>query len=134
EFALGADFAGHAGDLVGEGGELVDHRVDGVLQLGRAHLCTPVARLRRMAGRHRRRHLGDVAHLVGQAVRHRVDVVGEVLPDAGDALDVGASAEFALGADYAGHAGDLVGAGGQPADLRVHDVLELDHLAVDVHV
>ena len=28
ELALGADLAGHAGDLVGEGGELVDHRVD----------------------------------------------------------------------------------------------------------
>ena len=29
--------------------------------------------------------LGDVAHLGGQ-VRHRVDVVGEILPGAGDAL------------------------------------------------
>src|SRR5690606_18158223 len=33
EAALGADLAGDAGDLVGEGGELVDHRVDGRLQL-----------------------------------------------------------------------------------------------------
>ena len=29
ELAFGADFAGDAGDFVGEGGELVDHRVDG---------------------------------------------------------------------------------------------------------
>ena len=36
ELALGADLAGHPGDLVGEGRELVDHRVDGVLQLERA--------------------------------------------------------------------------------------------------
>ena len=33
EDALGADLAGDAGDLVGEGRELVDHRVDRVLQL-----------------------------------------------------------------------------------------------------
>ena len=32
------------------------------------------------------RHLGDVAHLAGQVRRHRVDVVGQVLPRAGDAL------------------------------------------------
>ena len=31
-------------------------------------------------------HLGDVAHLAGQVAGHRVDVVGEVLPGAGDAL------------------------------------------------
>ena len=33
EAALGAHFQGHPGDLVGEPGELVHHRVDGVLQL-----------------------------------------------------------------------------------------------------
>ena len=44
---------------------------------------------------------------------HAVDVVGEVLPGAGDALDVGLAAEPALGADLAGDAGDLVGEGPQ---------------------
>ena len=34
ELAFGADLAGHARDLGGEGAELVHHRVDGVLQLG----------------------------------------------------------------------------------------------------
>ena len=33
ELALGADFARHAGHFGGEGVELIDHRVDGVLQL-----------------------------------------------------------------------------------------------------
>jgi hypothetical protein len=32
EFAFGADFAGHPGDFVGEGGELVDHGVDGAFE------------------------------------------------------------------------------------------------------
>ena len=31
EFAFGADFARDAGDFGGEGVELIDHRVDGVL-------------------------------------------------------------------------------------------------------
>ena len=34
ELALGADLAGDAGYLVGERRELVDHRVDGLLELG----------------------------------------------------------------------------------------------------
>src|SRR5205823_862785 len=33
ELALGADFAGHTGDFGGEGAELIDHRIDGVLEL-----------------------------------------------------------------------------------------------------
>ena len=33
ELAFGADLAGDAGDLVGEAAQLVDHRVDRVLQL-----------------------------------------------------------------------------------------------------
>ena len=32
ELAFGADFAGHAGHFGGERAELIDHRVDGVLQ------------------------------------------------------------------------------------------------------
>ena len=55
--------------------------------------------------------LGDVADLGGQVAGHEVDVVGEVLPGAGDALDLGLAAEPALGADLAGDAGDLVGEG-----------------------
>ena len=57
----------------------------------------------------RRGDLGDVAHLAGQVAGHRVDVVGQVLPGAGDALDLGLAAELALGADLAGDAGHLGG-------------------------
>ena len=50
-------------------------------------------------------HLGDVAHLRGEVAGHRVHVVGEVLPGAGDALDLGLAAELAFGAHLAGDAG-----------------------------
>ena len=54
-----------------------------------------------------RGHLGDVAHLAGEVRGHRVDVVGEVLPGAGDAGHLGLAAELAFGADLARHAASL---------------------------
>ena len=45
--------------------------------------------------------LGDVAHLGGEVAGQEVDVVGEVLPGAGDALHVGLAAQLAFGADLA---------------------------------
>ncbi len=50
-------------------------------------------------------HLGDVAHLAGQVVGHQVDVVGQVLPRAGDALHARLATELAFGTDLARHAG-----------------------------
>ena len=76
--------------------------------------------LRQVALGHRGRHLGDRAHLAGQVGRHRVHRVGEVLPGAGDAAHVGLAAELALGADLAGHPGDLVGERRQLVHHRVH--------------
>src|SRR5213078_1898138 len=66
ELAFGTHLAGHPGDLVGERGQLVDHRVDGVLQL--QDLAAGVHRdlLRQVTPGHRGRHLGDVAYLRGQ--------------------------------------------------------------------
>src|SRR6267154_222388 len=45
----------------------------------------------------RRRHVGDIAHLVGQVVRHEIHVVRQILPRAGDALHFGLAAELAFG-------------------------------------
>src|SRR5581483_605298 len=101
------DLAGDAGDLVGEGAELVDHRVDGVLQLGDLTAGVDGDLLGQVALGHRGGDLGDVAHLAGQVPGQLVDVVGEVLPGAGHAGHVGLAAELAFGADLAGDAGDL---------------------------
>ena len=59
--------------------------------------------LREVAARDRGGHLGDVAHLAGEVRRHRVHVVGEVLPHAGDADHLRLAAELALGADFLRH-------------------------------
>src|SRR5207247_2361755 len=83
---LGADVAGHACPLRGERAELIVERIDRVLQFEDFAADVHGDLLRQVAGRHRGRHVGDVADLGGQVGRHRVDGVGQVLPGAGDAL------------------------------------------------
>ena len=83
QLAFGADLAGHAADLGGEGVELVHHGVDGVLQLQDLALGVGGDLAREVAAGHGGGHLGDVADLGGEVGGHRVDVVGQVLPGAG---------------------------------------------------
>ena len=104
ELAFGADLAGHAGHFRRERPQLIDHRVDGVLQFEELALHIDGDLARQVAVGDGRRHLGDVAHLGGQVAGHAVDGVGEVLPRPGDALHLGLAAELAFGADFAGHA------------------------------
>ena len=119
ELPFGADLAGHAGHLGGERPELVDHGVDGVLELEDLALDVDGDLLRQVAVGDGRGDLGDVAHLAGEVAGHRVDAVGEVLPGAGDALDVGLAAQLSFGADLAGDAGHL---GGERAELVDHRI------------
>jgi hypothetical protein len=75
ELALGADLARDARDLGGEGVELVDHRVDGLLELQHlaAHVDGDLAR--QVAVGDGRGDLGDVADLRREVAGHRVDVL-----------------------------------------------------------
>src|SRR5207245_2765875 len=70
EAAFGADLAGHTGDLRGERRQLVDHRVDGALQLEDLALRVNGDLLRQVTLRHRGRDLRDVADLAGQVGGH----------------------------------------------------------------
>src|SRR5207302_816998 len=111
QIALAADLAGHAGDLGGEGVELVElgSAAGRELEDLTAHINGDL--LGQFAVGHRGGHIVDVAHLAGQVGRHEVDVVGEVLPDAADAAHLRLSAQLALAAHLAGDAGDLGGEG-----------------------
>src|SRR5262249_16981817 len=119
ELAFGADLAGDAGHFAREGIELVDHRVDGVLELEycAAHIYGDFPRP--VAVGARGRHFGDVADLGGEVGRHRVDRVGQVLPGAGDAEHVGLAAEAVFGADLAGDAGHFAREGIEPVDHQI---------------
>src|SRR5690606_34495706 len=63
---------------------------------------------------------------------HEVDVVGQLLPDAGDAADVGLTAQLALHAHVPGHPGHLVGERGELVHHPVDGLLELQDLAPDL--
>ena len=118
ELALDPDLARHARHLGGEAVELIDHRVDGVLQLEELALDVGGDLLAQVAVGHRGGHLGDVAHLAGEVAGHQVDVVGQVLPDAADLDRHGRRlAELALGPDLTGDARDL---GDEPVELIHH--------------
>ena len=132
EFAFGADFAGDAGDFAGEGVELVDHRVDGVFEFENFALHVDGDLAREVAAGHGGGDFGDVADLGGQVAGHGVDGVGQILPGAGDAGYDGLAAEFAVGADFAGDAGDFGGERAQLIDHRVDGFFELKDFAADI--
>ena len=72
---------------------------------------------------HRGRHVGDGTHLVCQVGRELVDVVGQVLPHAGDLCRLRLAAELALDAHLAGDTGHLGGEAVELVDHRVDGVL-----------
>src|SRR6202043_2420967 len=75
---------------------------------------------------------GDVADLIRQVARHRVDRVGEIFPRARDALDDGLAAEPAVGTDLTCYARHLAGERVELVDHRVDRAFELEHLAFDI--
>ena len=63
---------------------------------------------------------------------HEVDVVGQVLPGAGDARHLRLAAELAFGADFAGDARHFRGEGVELVHHRVDGVLQLENFAAHV--
>src|SRR5438309_2295507 len=109
QLPVGAHLASDARHLPGEGAELIDHGVDGVLQLQDLALHVDGDLLRQIAVGDSRGDLRDVAHLRGQVRRHQIHVVGEVLPTAGHSGHFGLGFQLALDADRAGDVDDLLG-------------------------
>src|SRR5207245_1666866 len=84
-----AYLTGDTSHLAGEGVELIDHRVDGVLKFEDFALDVDGDLLGQVAVGDSGGHVGDVTDLRRQVACHPVDVVGQVLPDASDALHLG---------------------------------------------
>ena len=132
ELALGPDLARDGRHLFREDAQRVDHRVDRVREGGDLALRLDRELLVQVAVCDCRHHLRDAAHLRGQVRRHEVDVVGQVLPGAADALDGRLPAQLSFGADLARDARHFVCERAQLVDHRVDRVLELENLALDV--
>ena len=121
EVALALQHVGEPGEVglqpvllgvaLGREPQVVDHRVDVVLELGDLAARLDLDRARQVALGHRGRDLGDGAHLGGEVGGEQVHVAGEVLPRTGGAGHVGLAAEPAFDADLAGHGRHLVGEG-----------------------
>src|SRR5262249_20048783 len=88
--------------------------------------------LRKVAAGDGGRHFGDVTNLPGQIAGHEVDVVGQVLPGAGDARHNGLAAQLAFSTDLARHARHFGVEGIQLVHHRVDAFLELEDFALHV--
>src|SRR5207249_966621 len=122
EFAFGSDFASDARHFGSKCRKLVHHGVDGVLEFKNFALHVDRDLLGQVAAGDGGRHFGDVTNLVGEVVRHEVDVVGEIFPRAGDALHQCLAAKLSFGTDLAGDAGDFGGKCRKLIHHRVHDL------------
>src|SRR5699024_8744484 len=119
ECPLGAHLTGHPGHFVTEGGQLVHHRVDGVLPVEHLALHVDADLLAQITPGHRRGHLSHVAPLLGQPDRHPVDRLGHLTPGTRDPVDPGGTTQLALGTHLTGHPGHFLG---ETAHLLGHAV------------
>src|SRR5207302_837675 len=99
--------------------QLIDHDVDGFLELEDFALDFDCDLLGEVAFLNGGGDLGDIPHLRRQVARHEVHAVGKVLPDAADAAHLRLPAELALGADFVGDTRDFEGEGAQLLNHRV---------------
>ena len=143
EVALALQHAGEArevrlepvllGVAVGGQPQVVDHRVDVVLEVGHFAARLDLDRPREVALRHRGGDLGDRAHLVGQVGGQQVDVAGQVLPRARRARHVGLAAEASFDADLARDRRHLVGEDRERLGHVVDGVGQRRDLALRLH-
>ena len=129
QLPLGADLLRDAGNLRGERPELIDHRVDRVLEL--EHLATHVDGdlLREVAVRDGCRDLRDVPDLIREVPGEDIHVVREVLPGAGHPFYLRLTAELPFGADLLRDARHLAGERAELLDHDVDRVLQLEDLS-----
>ena len=133
ELALDADFPRHAGDLLRENRQRVDHAVDGVGQRRDFALRLYRQLLFEVAVGHGGHHFRDAAHLAGQVPRHGVDAVGQVFPGSRNAPHLGLAAEAAVRADLACHPRHFRAKRAQLVHHGVDGVLQFQNLALHVH-
>src|SRR5205085_4225923 len=126
ELPFRTDLAGDAGHFRREAVQLIDHDVDRVFEGEDLALHVHGDLLGKVAPRHGGGHVGDVADLAGEVRGHQVDVVGQILPGAGDSAHLRLAAKLTLGADLPRHARHLGGEGVELIDHGVDRVLELE--------
>src|SRR5204863_8806042 len=97
--------------------ELIDHHVDGLLELENLAFRFRRDLSRQIALGDRCRNIGDVADLTSEARRHRIHIVSEIFPGSADAGHFCLSTEFSFGAYFLGDASYF---GGKSTELVDH--------------
>ena len=131
KFPFRAHLFGNARHLGTEGAELVDHRIDGVLELEDFSLCVDGDLLRQVAIRHGSGDQGNVAYLVRQVAGQHVYAVGQIAPGAGGAFHFGLRTELPLRSYFPSDAGHLRRHVRKLLDERVHAGADAVELALE---
>ena len=132
ELAFRTDFASHTSYFARERVQLVHHRVDGVFQFENFAFYVNRDFAGQIAASHSRRDFGDVSYLGRQVAGHSVDGVGQIFPGAGDARHDRLSAEFAVRADFASHAGYFGSERPQLVHHRIDGFFQLENFAAHI--
>ena len=133
QIPFGSHFASHARDFARETVELIHHRVDGVFQLKNFALHIDGDFSRQVPFRHRRRHLGNVAHLRGKITGHGIHGIRKVLPGARNTGDVRLTTQSALAAHFARHARHFSREAIQLVHHGVERFFQLQNFSAHVH-
>src|SRR5262249_18803113 len=133
QFAFSSYFPRDTGHFGGKAIKLVHHRVDGVLQLKEFATNVDGDFAGEIAGGDRDGHVRDVTNLAGEVRCHAIDVVGEVLPSAGDSRDISLASKLAFSPDFTRHASHF---GREPVKLvdhRVDGVFQFQNFAFGIN-
>ena len=133
EPAIGSDFTRDSCHFRRESVELVHHRVDRVFQLENLAANVHCDLAREVPAGHGRGHVGDVADLTRQVGSHRVDVIRQIFPCAGDSRHDGLSAKSSFGSDLTGDAAHFRREGVELIHHGVDGVFQLENFAFHVH-
>ncbi len=110
--------------------EVIDHRVDVILELSHFAARVDLDRARQVTLGDGGRHLGDGAHLRRQVGCQQVDVAGQVLPGSRGARNIRLTAETAFHAHLARNRGHLIGKGRERVGHVVDGLGKGCHLAL----
>src|SRR5207237_9344913 len=96
QLTLSSYFARNTGYFRRKRAELINHRVDRILEL--ENLSTRVSRdfPRQISARNRCGNVSDVSHLTSEIARHEIHVVGEIFPRSTDVRHLSLPTELSL--------------------------------------
>ena len=111
---------------------MLDHGVESLFQLENLSAHVHGDFLGEVAGRDSGGNFGNVSYLAREIAGHEVDVIGKILPRAGDSGYLGLAAQLPFRADFASHARNFTRESVQLVHHGVDGVLQFEDFAFHV--